>query len=145
MNKRTARNATNEEFQIIVNPKKEDVSFLGKQIRFTADNRTKTVYTWPFSSGHHGDVSIWLGLKDSYSCPDVFRGAAVLENGMYRFAASDFLCSFRKNPGEEDRRFLRSLFENNWSWVDLYIEVTPQLNLIEERFNLVHEDFEYSQ
>ena len=141
----TIKNSLNESFTVVIDPKRDDADLLGEVTRFTADGRSKTIYMWPFSSGHHGDVSIGLKLKDFYSCSDVLRGAAVRKNGEYRFVASDFLSSFRKNPGEEDRRFLRKLFDNNWSWVDAYIEVTPQLHLLEKGFNLVHEGFEYSK
>jgi hypothetical protein len=137
MNTRTAKNAMNEEFIIVVNPTMDDISILGPHVRFTADNRTRTVYAWPFSSGHHADVSIGLNLKDSYSCPDVFRGAALMENGTYRFVASDFLSSFRRNPGKEDCRFLRELFSNDWSWVESYITLSGSIRRLKEQFNLL--------
>jgi hypothetical protein len=62
MNMTTAKNACNKEFLILVNPTNEDTCILGKQIRFTADGRTKTVYAWSFNVGHHGDVSISLNI-----------------------------------------------------------------------------------
>ena len=136
MNTRTAKNAMNEEFIIVVNPTMDDISILGPHVRFTADNRTRTVYAWPFSSGHHADVSIGLNLKDSYSCPDVLRGAAVFQNGIYRFVASDFLSSFRKYPGDEDRIFLQKLFGNDWSWVDEFVKVTEFLDLLKMKFDI---------
>ena len=143
MNTRTAKNAMNEEFLIVVNPSMDDISVLGPNIRFTADNRTRTVYAWRFSSGHHADVSIGLKLKDSYSCPDVFRGAAVLRKGAYRFADSDFLSSFRKYPGEDDRRFLIQMVSIDWSWVDESIRLSPYLADLEQRFDLWHKGFIY--
>ena len=63
---RKLRNAQNQEFTVYINPNENDFHILGDTIRFTADNRTKTVYMWPFSSGHHSDVSVGLKLKDSY-------------------------------------------------------------------------------
>ena len=136
MNTRTAKNAMNEEFLIVVNPSMDDISVLGPNIRFTADNRTRTVYAWRFSSGHHADVSIGLKLKDSYSCPDVFRGAAVLVKGAYRFSDSDFLSSFRKYPGEDDRQFLIQMASINWTWVDQYIILSPLITDLGNRFCL---------
>jgi len=136
MSRRIVRNARNEDFVILVNPTEEDSSFLGENIRFTADGRTKTVYAWSFSAGHHGDVSIGLSLKDVYSCSEVFRGAAFLENGIYRFSGSDFLSSFRKNPGKEDRWFLRELFKKDWFWVNSYISLSDSISRLKEKFNL---------
>ena len=143
MNTRTAKNAMNEEFLIVVNPSMDDISVLGPNIRFTADNRTRTVYAWGFSSGHHADVSIGLKLKDSYSCPDVFRGAAVLVKGAYRFSDSDFLSSFRKYPGEDDRRFLIQMVSIDWSWVNEYIIITPYIAALETHFCLRERDYIY--
>ena len=136
MSRRIVRNAGNEDFVVVLNPTGDDGYFLGKYIRFTADARTRTVYAWSFSAGHHGDVSIGLKLKDSYACPDVFRGAAFLKNGMYRFSGSDFLSSFCKNPGKEDRRFLRRLFKKDWSWVDPYVRLSGAISRLKEKFKL---------
>lgn len=140
---RKFRNAQNLEFTVYANPTENVFHILGDTIRFTADNRTKTVYMWPFSSGHHSDVSVGLKLKDSYSCPDVFRGAAVLDNGKYRFAASDFFSSFRKYPGEDDRQFLIQVFSNDWSWVDEFIKLSPYIGDLEQRFDLGRKGFIY--
>ncbi len=136
MSRRIVRNAGNEDFVVVLNPTGDDASFLGEYIRFTADARTRTVYAWSFSAGHHGDVSIGLKLKDSYACPEVFRGAAFLKNGIYLFSGSDFLSSFLKNPGKEDRRFLRRLFKKDWSWVDAYLRLSPAIRRLEQEFNL---------
>jgi len=107
------------------------------------DNRTRTVYTWRVSIGHHGDVSIGLNLKDLYSCPDVFRGAAAIENGTYRFAASDFLSSFRKHPGEIDLRFLIQIVSIDWSWFNEYIIISPYIAELETHFCLRKKDYIY--
>ena len=139
----TLNNSRNEEFTVYANPTENVLHILGNRIRFTADNRSKTVYMWPFSSGHHADVSIGLKLKDSYSCADVFRGAAVLENGEYRFVSSDFLSSFRKYPGEDDRQFLIQMFSKDWSWVDEFIKLSPYIGDLEQRFDLEGKGFIY--
>lgn len=143
MNIETAKNALNQEFLIVSNPTLENVSLLGQHIRFTADNRTRTVYAWPFISGHHADVSIGLKLKDSYSCPDVFRGAALMENGTYRFVASDFLSSFKKYPGGDDREFLVEMISIDWSWADQYIMVSTFISDLRRRFGFREEVYSY--
>ncbi|MGB6068804.1 MAG: hypothetical protein WBG50_28675 [Desulfomonilaceae bacterium] len=105
---------------------------LGPLVRFTADNRTKTLYAWNFNEGHHSDASRALGLNDQYSSPDFLRGAAEKINGRYMFVASDFLASFKGRLLREDRKFLQTLFAKDWSWVDEYIEVTVRLDRFRE-------------
>lgn len=144
MNLKTFNNSLNQEFFVVVNPVRDDFSLMGDVVRFTADNRTKTVYAWPFNSGHHSDVSRGLKLKDSYSCPEVLRGAAQKEGSRYEFVASDFFASFRKNPGEDDRRFLIQMLAKDWSWVNEYIVVTPHLGKLERAFDLGQKVFIYN-
>jgi hypothetical protein len=127
MNTKPAKNPKNEELLIVLNPCKDDISLLGQHIRFTLMVELKQGYVWPFSGGNQAAVSIGLKLKDSCSCPELFRGAAVLKKGMYRFAASDFLSSFWKYPGEDDRELLVKMFSMDWSRVDEYISISPYL------------------
>ena len=141
MKTRAINNSLNQNFVVVVNPVKDDFTVLGNVVRFTADNRTKTVYAWAFSSGHHSDVSLGLKLKDTYSCPEVLRGAAEKTGSHYEFVASDFLASFRKNPGEDDRRFLIQMLTKDWSWVDEYIVVTPYLGKLKGVFDLERKTF----
>jgi hypothetical protein len=142
-NEKKLINAQNCEFTVYANPTESVFHILGDTVRFTADNNSKTVYMWSFSSGHHSDVSVGLELKDSYSCPDFFRGAAVMKNRKYRFAASDFLSSFRKNPGENDRLFLTHMFSKDWSWVDDFIVLSPYIDKMKQIFNLGQKHFIY--
>jgi hypothetical protein len=144
MNVKTVNNSLNQEFVVWVNPARDDFPMLGDVVRFTADNRTKTVYVWPFSSGHHSDVSRGLKLKDSYSCPEVLRGAAQKKGSQYQFVASDFLASFRKNPGEDDRQFLIQMLSKDWSWVNEYVVVTPHLGKLKRAFDLGQKVFIYN-
>jgi len=135
---RTIVNAFGKEFQVFINPNSsEEQRLLGNVVRFTADNRTKTVYLWSFNGGHHADVSISLKLKDTFSDRDVLRGAAQLREDVYHFVTSDFFSSFKKGVPNVDRFFLKELFSRDWSWVDKYIRVTDYLEEIKKRFHIL--------
>ena len=63
--------------------------------------------------------------------------------GAYRFVASDFLSSFRKYPGEDDRRFLNQMVSIDWSWVDECIILSPDIAELETRFCLREKGYGY--
>ena len=69
-------NALGEPFIIYANQALLAVNDLGTGIRFTADDRTKTVYGWNFNEGHHCDTSRALNFNDQYSSLEFLRGAA---------------------------------------------------------------------
>jgi hypothetical protein len=129
-------NAFGEPFLICANQALRAGNDLGTGIRFTVDDRTKTVYGWNFSEGHHADTSRALNFNDTYSSLDFLRGAAEKIAGKYVFVASDFFKSFRARPVGDDRRFLTALFVKDWSWVDEYILVTNQLRILKRGFGL---------
>jgi hypothetical protein len=129
-------NALGEPFIIYANQALLEGNDLGTGIRFTADDRTKTVYGWNFNAGHHADTSRALNLKDTYSSLDFLRGAAEKIDGKFVFVASDFFKSFKGRLVGDDRRFLTALFAKDWSWVDQYILVTDRLALLKEKFVL---------
>jgi len=60
-------NSFGEPFVIYANEGLLEKNELGIDIRFTADDRTKTVYGWNFSEGHHADTSRALNFNDTYS------------------------------------------------------------------------------
>lgn len=131
-----AVNPFGQPFTIHANPTDGDSEGLGPIIRFTADGRTRTVYCWNFNEGHHSDASHALKLNDKYSSPDFLTGAAEKTNGKYVLAASDFFASFKGKILKEDREFLTQLFDQDWSWVDQYIEVTEWLHRFRESLRL---------
>jgi hypothetical protein len=129
-------NALGKPFIIYANQSILSVNDLGTGIRFTADDRTKTVYGWNFSEGHHADTSRALNFNDTYSSLDFLRGAAEKIDGKLVFVASDFFKSFRRRLLMEDRRFLTALFAKDWSWADEYILVTDRLSVLKAGFGL---------
>src|SRR5208283_4906801 len=69
-------NASGDPFIIYANQALLARNDLGTCIRFTADDRTKTVYGWNFNAGHHCDTSRALNFNDQYSSLEFLRGAA---------------------------------------------------------------------
>jgi hypothetical protein len=100
-----------------------------ERIRFTADRTTQTIYVWDYSSAMHTDMSMYLGLRDPYSSPDFLKGAAKRANDeLYRMAESHFLQSFKRNRlPREERVILKNLLNQDWSWLDRYVDVTGWL------------------
>ncbi len=129
-------NASREPFIIYANQALLAGNDLATCIRFTADDRTKTVYGWNFNAGHHCDTSRALNFNDQYSSLDFLRGAAEKVEGKFEFVASDFFKSFKGRLVGGDRKFLTALFSKDWSWVDQYILVTDQLQLLKEKFGV---------
>jgi len=119
--------------EIFKNPSKSDYKALGSIIRFTAYNKTKTVYAWIYDQAHHNDVSRAVGIKHSYNDPDLLTGGAEWKNGKYIFSSSDFLKDFKRMISSESE-YLGALLSNDWSWADKYILVTPIINKLKEYF-----------
>jgi hypothetical protein len=138
MYRRKAVNAFGKEFEVFLNPcTLEEYQLLGPAVRFTADDRTKTVYLWTFNAGHHADVDISLKINATYSNTEVLRGAAQLVEGVYHFVASDFFSSFKRGVTTEDRTFLKELFSKDWSWVNQHIIITEYVEEVKKRFNTI--------
>ena len=124
-------------FEVWTNPSLSELSEIGEVVRFTADCRTCNLYVWNFSAGHHADVSSALELEGTFSSLDFLKGAACKGiNGTYRMHDSDFLKSFIGRLTGSERKFLTELLNNDWSWVDRYIEVTGKLRSFREALRL---------
>ena len=95
-------------------------------VRFTADRTTGNVYVWDYSSAMHTDMSLHLGLHDTYSSSDFLKGAAKRGlDGRYRMVESHFLQAFRRSRlTKEERIILENLLHQDWSWANQYVEVT---------------------
>ncbi len=129
--------ANGRTFKLWTNPSLSDLPKIGPLVRFTADNKTRNVYVWDFSSGHHGNVSTGLGLQDPYNSLDFLRGhAAQKDDGAYEMIGSDFLQSFLGRLTGKDKVFLTNLLNQQWDWVDSYIQVTGWLHSFGVRLSL---------
>jgi hypothetical protein len=118
------------------NPSLAELLEIGFMVRFTAYNRTKTVYVWDFTSGHHADVSIGLKLDDKFDSIDFLKGHAVRnDEGIYRMVGSDFLQSFIGRMTGKDKLFLKNLLNQDWAWVDGYIQVKGWMDSFVERLD----------
>jgi hypothetical protein len=129
--------ANGKTFKVWTNPSRSELPEIGPLVRFTADNKTKNIYVWEFNSGHHGDVSIGLGLEDPYNSLDFLRGhAAKKDDGTYEMIGSDFLESYVGRLAGKEKVFLTNLLNQPWDWVDSYIWVTGWLHSFGERLSL---------
>jgi hypothetical protein len=129
--------ANGRTFELWTNPSFSELPKIGPLVRFTADNKTRNVYVWDFSSGHHGNVSTGLRLEDPYNSVDFLRGhAEQKDDGAYEMIGSDFLQSFVGRLTGKDRVFLTNLLHQQWDWVDSYIQVTGWLHSFGVRLSL---------
>ncbi|MGO8878317.1 MAG: hypothetical protein ACLPVO_11930 [Desulfomonilaceae bacterium] len=121
-------------FNVWTNPSLSELTEMGSSVRFTADNKTRNVYVWEFNSGHHCNVSVGLKLDDPFDSLDFLKGhAAKNDNGTYEMVGSDFLQSFVGRLAGKEKVFLTNLSNQEWDWVDDYIQVTDWLHSFRER------------
>jgi hypothetical protein len=113
--------------EVFENPTSRDKKDLGDIIRFTAYNKNKTVYTWKYDQAHHVDISRAVGIKHRFNDPDLLMGGAEWKNGIWVFNSSDFLLNFKRMLNNE-KDFITALLNNDWSWVNKYIDVDTTLN-----------------
>jgi len=65
------------------------------------------------------------------------KGAATKTgDGAYVMSGSDFLQSFVGRTTGAERVFVGKLFNQDWDWVDRYIEVTEWLHRCRERLGV---------
>jgi len=130
-------NANGKSFEVWMNPERTEFSRIGDVVRFTADLTTRTLYVWDSSAGHHTDVSVGMGLGDAADSTLFLKGAATKTGDeTYVMSGSDFLQSFVGRMTSAERLFLTDLLDQNWDWVNRYIEVTEWLHHYRERLGL---------
>lgn len=113
--------------EVFKNPTPRDHRDLGDVIRFTAYNKTKTLYAWNYSNAHHKDISRAVGIKHRFDDPDLLTGVAEWKNGKYVFHSADFLKDFKKMIGAE-RDYLDVLINNDWEWVNRYVKIDDTID-----------------
>ena len=130
-------NANGKSVEVWMNPERTEFSRIGEVARFTADLSTHTLYVWDFSAGHHADVSVGMRLGDSAGSILFLKGAATRTgDGIYVMSGSDFLQSFVGRMTGAERLFLSNLLNQDWDWVNRYIEVSEWLHHCRERLGL---------
>ena len=117
--------------EVFKNPTSRDKKSLGNIIRFTAYNKTKTVYAWVYDQAHHHDVSKAVGIKHRFNDPDLLTGVATWKGGKWVWSSSDFLKDFKKMVGSEGE-FLDGLLNNDWSWVTSFLDLDHTLDKLRE-------------
>lgn len=129
-------NTNGKAFDLWMNPERGEFAHIGEVVRFTADLTTHSLYVWNFSAGHHADVSVGMRLGDSAGSILFLKGAATKTGGIYVMSGSDFLQSFVGRMTGSERKFLSNLLNQDWSWVNRYIEVTQWLHRCRKRLGL---------
>lgn len=130
-------NTNGKSFDVWMNPERGEFAHIGEVVRFTADLTTHSLYVWNFSAGYHADVSVGMRLGDSAGSILFLKGAATnTGSGTYVMSGSDFLQSFEGRMTGAERKFLSNLLNQDWDWVDRYIEVTEWLNRCRERLRV---------
>ena len=78
-----------------------------------------------------------MGLGDAADSTLFLKGAATKTGDeTYVMSGSDFLQSFVGRMTSAERLFLTDLLDQNWDWVNRYIEVTEWLHHYRERLGL---------
>ncbi|MGO9569299.1 MAG: hypothetical protein ACLP5H_17320 [Desulfomonilaceae bacterium] len=125
----TICNINGKQFRLWTNPDASDLKKAPDLVRFTADGTCGAVYVWDYTCAMHTDMSMHLRLNDCYSCSDFLKGALRRgPDGKYRMVESHFLQSFKRpRLTNEEQNILINLLEQDWSWVNQYMEVTGWL------------------
>ena len=139
--------------EIFSNPSQDELSFFkGNNIRFIAVASSRKVYVADASKIIHDMMKKLLQLRipsDSAvfslskhaepCCSDWLEGLARKIGGTYRtyqsdlvgamqlYATGDYSLASRK---EEARDVLDELLDQNWSWADKYVQVTPYMRQV---------------
>ena len=130
-------NVNGKSFDVWMNPKRGEFAHIGETLRFTADLTTHTLYVWDSSAGHHADVSVGIGLGDAADSTLFLKGAATKTGDeTHVMSGSDFLQSYVGRMTSAERLFLTNLLDQDWYWVNRYIEVTEWLHHYRERLGL---------
>jgi hypothetical protein len=124
-----ACNINGKQFLLWTNPDQSNLRQTPELVRFTVDGTSRKVYVWDYTCAMHTDMSLHLGLNDPYSSPNFLKGASRRgPDGKYRMVESHFLQAFKRSHlTTEERNVLTNLLEQDWSWVDRYMEVNGWL------------------
>jgi hypothetical protein len=122
------------------NPTRSDFKELGKVIRFTANFKTKIIYAWRYSDAFHVDISKALKIKHKFDDPNLLTGIAEWSGGKWKFTTSDSFQKFNKMiKMDSERKYLRRLLGNDWSWANRYIDVDTFLNKLRPHVDILIE------
>ena len=134
----TPCNMNGKQFSLWTNPDASDLKQTPELVRFTVDRVSGKVYVWDYSCAMHTDMSSHLGLKDPYSAPNFLKGASRRgQDGKYRMVESHFLQSFKRGHlTKEERSILGNLLQEDWSWVNQYMEVTEWLESYQQAMEI---------
>jgi len=127
-------------FEVFENPtykelKSADSTNLG--VRFTAYLPTKTVYAWDLDAVIHSTIEIDLDLNNkgervSYGWSNLLTGVAEGLGSQYKMCHSDLFLSVTYYHRNIDLAAALEMLDQDWSWVDKYINVSSWLKQARE-------------
>ena len=134
----TSCKVNGKQFSLWTNPDESDLKQTPELVRFTVDGVGGKVYVWDYTCAMHTDMSMYLGLNDPYSSPNFLKGASRSgPDGKYRMVESHFLQSFKRGHlTNEERSILGNLLQEDWSWVNQYMEVTEWLESYQQAMEI---------
>jgi hypothetical protein len=117
--------------QVFVNPTFDDYKELNaKKVRFIADAKSKKIYVWNAYFAIHNAIAYKIGLEPRMDV-DLFSGESDYYNNKLYMKESSRLRGYVKNVKQGNARplehqYLVNFFNQNWSWLDKYIDGAVQ-------------------
>lgn len=134
-------------YTVFVNPSSKELRELTSRlndpdvpdgVRFIADNSAKKVYAWEGMYANHDDARRHVGLKcdpsmwsDDNVCGSMLDGWAEQQGSRFFLQA----CDVMEANWSSSVRYRQTIFSQDWSWVDRYIQVTPYLERLKKEFH----------
>jgi hypothetical protein len=121
-------------------------------IRFSADAEQEKLYVWSGYLAAHMDARDQLDLKcNGHSleqrCSRIFEGIAEKEGSGFRVTSSHCLEAFgevveeRGSKAEKASLFLEDALNQDWSWVDKYIDLSSYIDKEFPRLQKIVQDY----
>jgi hypothetical protein len=129
-------------FEVFENPSLKELrsaDSTGLGIRFSADKTSNTVYAWDVDATIHDLVHRRIGVKGrgkqvSIGWTSLLTGMAEQQGGKYVMVGSDLLDPTDTSLTRSEILDILRMLSDDWSWVDVYIKVTPYLRELERGF-----------
>ena len=147
-----AKYGRREPIEVYVNPTYRDfIEAAPKpphEVRFIAVGKTKKVYIFDANAGIHSEIAIDIGLytydegwAGSFDYKNkVLMGVAKQEGERWRMVNSDSLSYWISSyPDIEtwQKSYLHLFYEEDWSWVNKWIDVSTAVNRFKEAYKKV--------
>jgi hypothetical protein len=127
-------------YTVFKNPSLKEIREVEKEyneqeVRFIADNHTRSVYVWSsIAANHHDtrhclDLHCSLKINSKYVCGSHLDGMAIRQGSMLHMTRSDMMDGFAC-----DSDYREVIFFQDWTWVDKYIKVSSWIENLKDKF-----------